>query len=372
MNKPNIDPYAEFEALDKEIISEVAALKNKKLFVPSWENKPPKREPILFVNGIGILTFQNVSCIIAAPGVGKSSICESVCSAVIGTEGIDTLGLTVSSEITRCLYLDNERTDEDVWNSFNRAHKRAQTQGKTIKDKVIDIVGLRMVAGLKERKQTIEALISEGNYDLVIIDGAGDLVNDTNSLVEAIECRVWFRELTSKYRISILTTLHPNKGTLTPRGHIGSEMMREGETVLGVTIEGETRTITTDFPHGKSRNAGHVHSSYVWGTEQNMFITCDTTKTERVKKLPPHELLSNDEINRMLTKILGLQRVPYQIFINDLKAYTRQNYSECKSGDNVMKEFISYLTINEIVEKTPNGSKSEYYLKANLIQGKLI
>ena len=102
-------------------------------FVPNWENKPTKKEPILFVNGIGILTYQNVSCIIAAPGVGKSSICESICSAVIGTKGIDTLGLTVSDEITKVLYLDNERTDYDVWNSFERANKRAQTIGKTIK-----------------------------------------------------------------------------------------------------------------------------------------------------------------------------------------------------------------------------------------------
>lgn len=370
--KPIINHYAELEAMDKEILPEVAALENKKLFVPNWENKPAKREPILFVNGVGILTFQNVSCIIAAPGVGKSSICESICSAVIGTEGIDTLGLTISSEVTRCLYLDNERTDEDVWNSFNRAHKRAQTQGKTIKDKVIDIVGLRMVAGLKERKETIEALISEGNYNLVIIDGAGDLVNDTNSLVEAIECRVWFRELTSKYKISILTTLHPNKGTITPRGHIGSEIMREAESVLGVVLEGETRTITTDFAHGKSRNAGNVSSSYIWGMEQQMFVSCDAPDKARTKKLEPQELLSNDEINKMLTKVLNLQRLPYSDLLNDLKAYLKQNFSECKSGDNVIKQLISYLTINDFIEKSTSGVRSEYYLKANLIQGKLI
>jgi len=367
----NIKSYpAHLEENDKEILP--AAIENKKLFIPTWDNKPPKREPILFVNGIGILTFQNVSCVIAAPGVGKSSICESICAAVIGTEGTDTLGLTVSSAITRVLYLDNERTDLDVWNSFERAYRRAKVHGKTIKDKTIDIVGLRMVAGLKERKQTIEALISEGGYNLVIIDGAGDLVNDTNSLVEAIECRVWFRELTSKYKCSILTTLHPNKGTVTPRGHIGSEIMREAETVLGVLLDGETRTITTDFAHGKSRNAGNISRSYVWGTEQQMFITCDTIGKERIKKLAPQELLSNDEINRMLTKVLKAQRSPYLIFLNDLKAYIKQNYSECKNGDNIIKEFIAYLTLNDYIEKTPNGSKSEYYLKQNYTQAELL
>ena len=38
------------------------------LFIPTWDNKPPYRKPILSVNGEGILKFQNISCIIAAPG----------------------------------------------------------------------------------------------------------------------------------------------------------------------------------------------------------------------------------------------------------------------------------------------------------------
>jgi hypothetical protein len=368
-NIKKLDFIKDETAIENEL--QPTALENIKLFVPNWENKPTKKEPILFVNGIGILTYQNVSCIIAAPGVGKSSICESICSAVIGTKGIDTLSLTVSDEITKVLYLDNERTDYDVWNSFERANKRAQTIGKTIKGKTIDIVGLRMVAGLKERKQTIEALINEGNYNLVIIDGAGDLVNDTNSLVEAIECRVWFRELTSKYKVSILTTLHPNKGTVTPRGHIGSEIMREAETVLGVIKDDEIRTITTDFPHGKSRNSGNIEASYIWSDIANMFVSCDTPGKGRIVKLDPQEQLSNDEIITLVKTVVNTQSICASDLIDLIKVYLKQNF-DCKNGTNVVKEFIAYLFINEYLIKSRKGVIVEYQQKTTLVQSQIL
>jgi hypothetical protein len=347
-------------------IHQLNAVNNDKVFIPTWNNKPEEKEPILFINGIGIVTYQNMSCIIAAPGVGKSSICESICAAVIGTKDIDTLGFSVSAEVKGVLYIDNERTKTDVWNSFHRTHKRAKANEKTFIQNTIDIVGLRDVARLEERKEEIENLIKKGAYQLVIIDGAGDLVNDTNSLSEAIECRIWFRELTSKYNVSILTTLHPNKGSITPRGHIGSEIVREAESVIGVMSEGDVRTMTTDFTHGKSRNAKHVSSSFVWSEEASMFAQCDKPDKRKVKTLEPQELLSIEDINIMLKKVLGSERLSYQYFSSECKAYLKQNFlNQCKSGDNVMKTFIAYLSQNDFVKKNKVGIVVEYYLNAN-------
>jgi hypothetical protein len=341
-------------------------VKNDKLFIPTWNNKPIEKEPILFLNGIGILTYQNISGFIAAPGVGKSSICESICAAIIGTKDIDTLGFSVSDEVKAVLYLDNERTPTDVWNSFSRMHKRSKTNEKSVIENTVDIVGLRSIARLDERKRTIEELIKNGSYQLVIIDGSGDLVQDTNSLAEAIECRIWFRELTSKYNISILTTLHPNKGSMTPRGHIGSEIVREAESVIGVMNEGDVRTMTTNFAHGKSRNAAHVSSSFVWSEEDAMFVQCDKPDKRKVKTLEPQELLSIEEINLMLKKVLGSDKLSYADFSSKCKAYLKQNYlNQCKNGDNVMKTFIAYLTQNGIVNKNRVGVFVEYYLNAN-------
>jgi hypothetical protein len=61
---------------------------------------------------------------------------------------------------------------------------------------------------------------------------------------------------------------------MNPRGHIGSEIIREAEGVIGV-IPGanDTRTITTDFAHGKNRNNKKEDlAHYVWSEEVNMFV----------------------------------------------------------------------------------------------------
>jgi len=369
MDKKEIAPKSDYFQDEQTIEAELLQsnkVKNEKIFIPTWNNKPEEKQPILFINEIGIVTYQNMSCIIAAPGVGKSSICESICAAVIGTKDIDTLGFSISAEVKSVLYIDNERTKTDVWNSFHRMHKRARTNEESTIENTIDIVGLRDVARLDERKEEIENLIKKGAYQLIIIDGAGDLVNDTNSLSESIECRIWFRELTSKYNVSILTTLHPNKGSITPRGHIGSEIVREAESVIGVMNEGDVRTMTTDFTHGKSRNAAHVSSSFVWSDSVSMFVQCDKPDKRKVKTLEPQELLSIEEINLMLKKVLGSDKLSYADFSSECKAYLKQNYlNQCKNGDNVMKTFIAYLTQNGIVNKNRVGVFVEYYLNAN-------
>jgi hypothetical protein len=172
--------------------------------------------------------------------------------------------------------------------------------------------------------------------------------------------------LTSKYNVSILTTLHPNKGSITPRGHIGSEIVREAESVIGVMSEGDVRTMTTDFTHGKSRNAAHVTSSFAWSDNASMFIQCDKPDKRKVKTLEPQELLSIEDINIMLKKVLGSERLSYQYFSSECKAYLKQNFlNQCKSGDNVMKTFIAYLSQNDFVKKNKVGIVVEYYLNAN-------
>jgi RecA-family ATPase len=359
---PKSDYFQDEQTIEAELLQS-NKVNNDKVFIPTWNNKPEEKEPILFINGIGIVTYQNMSCIIAAPGVGKSSICESICAAVIGTKDIDTLGFSVSAEVKGVLYIDNERTKTDVWNSFHRMHKRAKANEKTFIQNTIDIVGLRDVARLEERKEEIENLIKKGAYQLVIIDGAGDLVNDTNSLAEAIECRIWFRELTSKYNVSILTTLHPNKGSITPRGHIGSEIVREAESVIGVMSEGDVRTMTTDFTHGKSRNAAHVTSSFAWSDNASMFAQCDAPKQGRKTQSEPQAILSDAEIKTMLSVILKGGKMSYSDLVNSLQSYLKQHFTECKSGERVVKPLVSYLHMNGYLDKTSLGVKKEYFVK---------
>ena len=126
---------------------EITEVKNatEGLFIPTWDNKPLPRKPILSINGVGILRYQNISCIIAAPGTGKSSVCESIISSVINKDS-DSLGF--ETDVKSVLYIDFERAEEDVWNSFARTMKRADINPGETTDKAY-IVSLRNVATAK-------------------------------------------------------------------------------------------------------------------------------------------------------------------------------------------------------------------------------
>ncbi|OLY91791.1 hypothetical protein BUE76_07680 [Cnuella takakiae] len=142
------------------------------------------------------------------------------------------------------------------------------------------LVGLRSISRAAERKKIIEQMLQENQYGIVIIDGAGDLVEDVNDLAQAIECRIWLREMTVKHQVSIITTLHPNPGinASKPRGHLGSEVCRESECVLlAKKVDEATRIITTEFENGKNRNSAPITSAYRWCDDAGMFITTDAS-----------------------------------------------------------------------------------------------
>lgn len=265
-------PIISPSAFTGELPTGDAPLKN--VFLPDWFNKPDPLPGVISLAGTTILTHQNSAAIIAKPGAGKSSIIEAIAASYLN-DTADNLGFEVDPFCKGVIVIDNERTNYDVWSSFYRMCKRAGiSQGAEVSN--VTIAGLRSVARLDERIATIEHLLKNHPCSLLLIDGAGDLVTDTNDLQQAIECRIWLREITVKYNIAILVTLHPNPNGDKPRGHQGSEICREAESVLlAKSYDEYTRIITTDFEHGKNRNNPKLTSAYGWSDEKKMFVTAD-------------------------------------------------------------------------------------------------
>jgi hypothetical protein len=345
MNQDNntLSGFEFLDDIDTNSLEVIPPFTNDRVFIPTKDNRPPELKPIVSINGVPILTFQNVSAVIAAPGSGKSSVCEAICSAAINSEG-DNLGFEVTDEIQRVLYIDTERVDADVWNSYDRINRRAQSEDS---DRA-QIVGLRMIPRMEERRKTIVDLIEHFEPQLIVIDGAGDLVTDTNSLEQAIECRIWFRELTMKHNLSIITTLHPNKGTNNPRGHIGAEILREAHAVFTIEIDGEIKTLTNDFTHGKNRNGAKVSTSFTWSEDARMFVSCEQP-TETTKKSDPHTAMSNDDIRKLVAECVKDEPTASE-FKAVLKLKLQEYHPKAKRGATAINDFYTWLQIHKFIE----------------------
>jgi len=254
---------------------------DKRIYIPNWDNKPKETETVISFMGSKFLTTGNLSTIISKAGTGKSSVCEAIMSALINPE-CDGLGFKVklSGYRNKILYIDGERTIHDTWNSWHRVMQRSETAKPLIVNQLI-IANFKAI-GINERiKHTTEILQKNNDIGLVIFDGGGDFVADTNSNIEANIFKDWIN--TFNPTISVLATLHSNPTDNKPRGHIGSELWRRSESVLLLRkVEGTIREITAQFEMGKVRNDNDkVSNFYEWNEEEKMFLT---TNYQAVKK----------------------------------------------------------------------------------------
>ncbi|WP_290706639.1 hypothetical protein [Flavihumibacter sp. CACIAM 22H1] len=208
---------------------------------------------------------------------------EAIIASYLNPE-CDSLGWDVGPGCKGIVLIDNEMTDADVWNNMYRTAKRAGLEVGDRMDNVL-FAGLRAVPRVEERLEVAEYLLENNPCSILLIDGAGDWVRDTNDLDQAIECRTRMRELTIKYNISILSTLHPNPGSTKPRGHQGSEICREAESVALIkSVEGDARIITTDFDHGKNRHNPKLSAGFRWSEMYGMFVSEDIDEVMATQK----------------------------------------------------------------------------------------
>ena len=333
------------------------------VFIPNWNNKPEELPPALSLNGVSILTNGNVTAVVAAPGAGKSSLSEAAAAWHLNFTA-DTLGFEGDENFEGVIYCDFERTNTDVWNSFNRMARRAGIPFGTEPEKVI-LVGMRSIPRLAERMQAIEYFLENNPCSLLLLDGAGDLVTDTNDLLQAIDCRIWLRELTVKYKVSIFTTVHPNPGSDKPRGHIGSEVCREAECVfLAKKIDGDIHILTTNFEHGKNRNGSDLTTAYQWSDQEMMFISasvpvdCDAgNKSGSKRKLAEASEIDEATHVRVLQKVFKHQeeQTSAEFITNFCSVWSNSEGGEMKSTR--AKGFRSYYIMNDYLIAKP-GQKN--------------
>lgn len=350
-NIPTPDPLKE---MDHEL---------NDIFIPTWNNKPDPVPPVLTLNDVSILTYQNTSSIIASPGYGKSSIFEAILSNMINQE-CDSLGFEVNRDIVKkAIYIDFERRTNDVWNSFERMCKRSGIKENTDVDNVW-MFGFHAVTNFEMRKQKLERIIAEVRPELILLDGAGDMVKITNDETESILLRQWFREISNKYQCSIITTLHPNPKTDKPRGWIGSELLRESESVLIIVKdESNIHTITTDFAHGKNRNSGKAESRYRFDPSKGMFISCDpkTGYKEGISIL-------EENVIKAILKDIGLEKpgagINTETLTTKLKDAIKRNAPKVKVGTDALKSHIGSLQTQGWIYKTQEKT-SVFYFRTN-------
>lgn len=318
---------------------------DKRVFYPDWLNRPPLQDVIIQSKGKRVLTVGNLLAICSKPGVGKSSLCEAIIANLINNKA-DSLGFEtrLNSYRKKVLYLDTERTLQDTWSAWERTYKRALMADPQI-DKRVLFANIKSVA-IPERKQYVEAILKNNtDIGLIIFDGAGDFIRDTNSIPETSEFIDWINSFNPM--ISLVFSIHTNPRDDKPRGHIGSELCRRAESVFLVRkLDDGVREITTEFEYGKVRNDNDTISHYYrYSDDFNMFITTDYTPK---KVLTVETIERNKEIAQAIFE--GRTECSTSYIITQMAEQTGKTEDACK-GD-----FYRYFK-DKLVQKTATGWK---------------
>jgi hypothetical protein len=301
---------------------------DKRSFYPNWNNQPPKQKSIITSQETDLLKTGGQLCITAKAGVGKSSICEAIISNHLNPNS-DGLGFEVHLPLERnkILYIDTERSQSETWDSWERTLKRSEIEFPNIDNRLI--FGNYKAFSLSERMDQVKETMSlNSDIGLIIFDGGGDFVNNTNDIVEANLFINWIN--TFNPNISLIFTIHTNPKDNKPRGHLGSELCRRANSVLlARKKENEVVEITSEFEDGKVRHGGSVTWYYKFDIEYKMFKSLDDYTP---KKTPSKSEKDKNKYKEIALKIWGDKKVMYfSEIVNGISEETKKDKNNSKA-----------------------------------------
>lgn len=205
-------------------------------------------DPLISCGGGMILSRGNICVITGRPKTLKTTLqSDMVASAMIG-------GKVLTFEAPRPLRIllaDTEQAPFHLKRQCDRAFRLAGVECGGYDG--LTVLNLRPYTPAERYNYIVEA-VEEIRPDIVFIDGASDLITDTNDLQQSEALVSNLLTLTSRYGCGIVTIVHTNPGTADKiRGHIGSTLERKCESSILLTREGMENTIKVSPKEARNR-----------------------------------------------------------------------------------------------------------------------
>lgn len=227
----------------KELSTDLLVTKDREYdeekYLLSYHNSTGVKAPLLSKGNISVVSGKAKS--------KKSFFCTLIAAHLFSDETTDDRFKVNVQEIQgNILYFDTEQAAAEC----QKVLKRLLILG--VEEDRIHFYRLRSL-GTKERIQFIEKTLEVmHNVDVIILDGARDLVRSINSEEEATDITNMFMRWTDKYNIHLMTVLHLNKADSNLRGHIGSELQNKAESVFHIekTLTNNQSTVKMSHSRG--------------------------------------------------------------------------------------------------------------------------
>lgn len=321
-------PLAEARNADAD---RVQNLTREVVYYPNWDNEPEVKESPLTLDGVKITERGGITLIRASHGVGKTAVCSAMWSCAVKKDDHkgDYFGFEFNplEDHERVLYIDTEQSRARSNITWQRAMRRAgYTKGELPSEVAESYTNILHITNPKDRLEVVTELIATSGVALCILDGIGDLLEDTNCLKESIAVCEQLRSVADASNTALVVTLHNNNKTQdkSARGHVGSELERKAVTILEISKDkdGETRKICIPTTAKNRLDSDKLEVSFGWDEREQMF------KTRRRSRTPQ---LSRDKLE-LLCQVLngnvgGMQHKELQNVLSELSGVSKRQVS---------------------------------------------
>jgi hypothetical protein len=185
------------------------------LFNPN--DKLPNENVLVSIQGKKLLSTKNVMVISGKPKSRKSVVAHSVIGAAISGKSILGIECNLLSFENVCL-LDTEQSNHDLKRSLDRMQHLAKLECLPENFKCYTVRSLNPAS----IQNAIKQICQNENNRLIIVDGALDLINNMNDIIEVKQVIEFIKSLLVEYNIGLIFIIHLAKSTSFTIGHFGS------------------------------------------------------------------------------------------------------------------------------------------------------
>lgn len=322
----------------------------KKSLIPQGITIAPP-EVVFDIGGVPMLTKKSVSLLIAKAKAGKTTVAAWIVSESIRKD-------------LKVLWIDTEQ---------------GFYYGSRTQYWILSIAGIAESENLKYfdlktynpniRTQIIEHVISEGNFDLVVIDGIRDVVFDINSPEEATITATNLMKWVEMYNCHIINILHQNKGNDNARGHLGTELVNKSEITFKVTKEDDKTIVEPEYcrnmdfkPFALFRgDNGEPYLDEEW---EHSSTPNATPKKEKI--LLPNQIDKSTHLELLQEMFKNEPEKKYKAFATSIqnKLNTVYGYKiPYKTAENYLQHYVD----NKIILTKGSTPQTKYFINEELL-----
>jgi hypothetical protein len=190
----------------------------------------PEENILVSIQGKTLLSTKNVMVISGKPKSRKSVIAHSVIGAAISSKSVLGIECNLKPNENICL-IDTEQSTYDLKRSLNRMQNLIDYEYLPDQFKCYTVRSLNP----HNIQQAILQICQDANNRLIIVDGALDLINNMNDIIEVKQVIEFIKNILVEYNVGLIFIIHLAKSTSFTIGHFGSYFDRFSQSVIEVS-----------------------------------------------------------------------------------------------------------------------------------------